>query len=328
MNNTLRWGIIGTGSIARKCAEAFPEVDGAELAGVASRARHTADRFGEEFGIPRRYASYQALADDREIDIVYIATPHPFHCENTLMCLEAGKHVLCEKPFAINAAEAEQMINCARRHNRFLMEAMWTRFIPAVVEIRAEIERGTIGEARMFFGNFGFRTAFDPASRLFDPALGGGALLDIGVYPISFASMLFGEPAGVTGLAQPGKTGIDEQAGIVIKYAKGEVALLSCAVSTDLPDDARICGTEGNIYIPERCWRPTRYSIKQEGKEESREIPIKGNGYNYQIDEVQRRVRAGEIESAILPLEETLTIMRTMDELRRQWGVAYPGEGR
>ena len=188
---------------------------------VGSRTQAAADRFADEFGIPRRHASYADLAADPQVDAIYVATPHAFHRENTLLCLQNGKHVICEKPFAINAAEARTMIDTARANKLFLMEAMWTRFLPIMGEVRRLIADGAIGPMRMVQADFGFRAAFNPVHRLFDPALGGGALLDVGVYPLSLASMLLGRPDRITAVAELGATGIDEQTGIVLGYPRG-----------------------------------------------------------------------------------------------------------
>src|SRR5215216_7626821 len=196
-----RWGILGTGNIASQFARGLVALDDAELVAVGSRTAESAEAFGERFSAPRRHASYAALASDPDVDAIYIATPHPLHHDNTIMGLEAGKAVLCEKPFAINAGQAQAMIATARERGVFLMEAMWTRFLPHMVRLRELLAAGAIGEVRMLQADFGFRTSFNPQSRLFDPALGGGALLDVGVYTISFAQMILGEPDRVTGLA-------------------------------------------------------------------------------------------------------------------------------
>ncbi|MDQ1255520.1 MAG: hypothetical protein QG656_112, partial [Candidatus Hydrogenedentes bacterium] len=192
MTDTIRWGILGTGTVARAFAQDLRFAKGAELAAVGSRRQETADRFGDSFGIPFRHASYEALANDPSVDVVYIATPNSLHKEHTLLCLDAGKAVLCEKPFALNAAEARAMVTAARERGLFLMEAMWTRFIPLTVHLRELLAENALGEIRMLTADFGFRGDFEPEGILWNRAYGGGSLLDVGVYPVSFASMLFG----------------------------------------------------------------------------------------------------------------------------------------
>jgi len=191
MNDKIRWGIIATGAIARDFAEGLAILPDADLVAVGSRAQETADRFGEEYGVPRRYGSYEAVARDPEVDVAYIATPHTLHRDNTLLCLSAGKAVLCEKPFAINAAQAEEMVSLARRKKLFLMEAMWNRFHPVVLKMGSLLAEGAIGKPRLMVADFGLGTTFDPKGRLFDIELGGGALLDLGVYPVALASLVF-----------------------------------------------------------------------------------------------------------------------------------------
>lgn len=327
MADKIRWGIIGTGAIARKFAEALTFVPEAELLAVGSRAQASADEFAALFGVPRAYATYEALANDPDVDVVYIATPHPLHKENSLLCLHAGKAVLCEKPFTINAREAEEVIRLARAKRLFLMEAMWTRFLPVMAEVRRLLAEGAIGQVRMITAAFGFRAPFNPQSRLFNPKLGGGALLDVGVYPIALASMIFGSPSRVASMAHIGETGVDEQSAVILGYDGGQLAVLSAALRLSLPSEAVILGTEGTIRIHSPWWRATALTLSVIGKEdEVIPAPFTGNGYNYEAAEVVRCLRAGRLESETLPLDETLSIMRTMDQARAPWGLKYPTE--
>jgi predicted dehydrogenase len=322
-----RWGIISTGYIADQFARGLQAVPDAELLAVGSRSQATADEFGARFNIPRRYASYEQVANDPDLDAVYIGTPHPFHKDNTLMCLRAGKAVLCEKPFAINTGEAEAMVRLAREKKLFLMEAMWTRFFPLMIKVRQMLADGVIGEVRMVQSDFGFRTDFNAEHRLFALELGGGALLDVGIYPLSFASMVLGAPTRALGLAALGATGSDEQSAFILGYPGGQLAVLSCAVRTDTPQEATIFGTKGRIRIHSQFWRPRIMTLSLNGKADKvMEVPHEGNGYNYQAMEVANCVRAGKLESAVMPLDETLSLMRTMDEIRGQWGLKYPVE--
>ncbi len=327
MTDKIRWGILGTGRICGEFAAGLQVVPDAELAAVGSRAAASANQFGDKFGIPRRHASYEALVNDPEIDVVYIGTPHSLHQANSLLCLQAGKAVLCEKPFAINAAQAAQMIELARAKKLFLMEAMWTRFIPLVVRIRQMLAEGIIGELQMLTADLGFRANYDPLNRLFNPELGGGALLDIGVYPISWASMLFGRPDRITGLAHLGETGVDEQMSVSLGYKGGQLANLYASFKTDSPTEAIIMGSRGRIRVHALMFRPTRLTLSITGQEDKViELPLEGNGYNYQAVEVMNCLRAGQIESQTMPLDETLAIMQTMDQIRAMWGLKYPQE--
>ncbi len=327
MTHPIRWGILGTGSIARLFATGLAALPDAQLIAVGSRTESNATAFAETFHIPNIHASYEALASDAQVDAIYIATPHPFHKDNALLCLDHGKPVLCEKPFTINAAEAQAVIEKAREKRLFLMEAMWTRCLPVIIRARELIAEGAIGEVRMLTADFGFRTGFNPHSRLFDPELGGGGLLDVGIYPLSLASLFFGKPEHVVSAAHLGATGVDEQAAIILRYADGQLAQLSCATRTQMVWDAIIYGTDGHIRIPE-WWHARNFIISRSGQpSEIIELPFEGNGYNYEAAEVARCLRTGLLESPIMPLDETLTIMQTMDTIRAQWGLKYPMEG-
>lgn len=328
MNEKIRWGILGTGNIARSFAQGLSYLPDDHLIAVGSRSAESANHFADIFRIPTRHASYEALAADPEVDVIYIATPHPLHCENTLLCLDAGKAVLCEKPFAINARQASKMIARAREKGLFLMEAMWTRYFPIMTKLRDLIRSGAIGEVRMLQADFGFYAPFDPSGRLFDPALGGGALLDVGIYPLSLASMIFGRPSQITGLAHLGKSGVDEQNALILAYEQGQMALLSSAVSTTTPQEAVIMGTRGRIKITAPWWQPASMIVWSEDRiaGEEIELPFGGNGYQFEAAEVIRCLREGLLESPLMPLDETLSIMETMDTIRAQWGLKYPVE--
>lgn len=327
MGQTIRWGILGTGGIARKFAEGLAFLPDAELLAVGSRSDASADDFGAAFEVPRRYASYEALVADPDVDVVYVATPHSFHRDHTLLALRHGKAVLCEKPFALNAREAAEMIAVAREMGLFLMEAMWTRFIPLMDVVRRLLAEGAIGDVRMFSADFGFRVDVDPGHRLVNPALGGGALLDIGVYPVSFASMLWGEPQRVTGYAHLTPTGVDERSAFVLDYGS-RLAVCHAAIDVETPTEAVLMGTEGSIRLHRRFHNASRLTLSRPGRpDEEIERPIESTGLQYQAAEVMRCLREGRKESDRMPLDETLSIMRTLDALRAQWGLVYPGEG-
>ncbi len=322
-----RWGILGTGRIAGDFATGLAAEEDATVVAVGSRTQDTADRFADRFGIPNRHPTYDALAADPEVDIIYIATPHPLHRENTIACLQAGKAVLCEKPFAINAAEAQEMIDCARANGVFLMEAMWTRFLPHIREMARRIQEGQIGDIRLIQADFCYRAPMNPALRAFDPKLGGGALLDIGVYPISLVHHLLGEPARIASLAHLGETGVDELAGMLFQYEDGALAVMATAVRANSPDSLLISGTQGEIRAESRWWAPSGFTITRDGREPETVHPeIVGNGWNYQAVECGRSLRAGRTEHELMPLDESLAIMRLMDGLRAEWGLRYPME--
>ena len=325
----IRWGILGAGRIAHQFAQGLSVLPDAELVAVGSRTQQKADQFGAQYNLPRRHASYESLAQDPDVDAIYVATPHPMHKENSLLCLQGGKAVLCEKPFTINAAEAEELISYARSHKLFLMEGMWTRFLPLMGRVRDMLAHGVIGEVRMVAADLGFRANFDPQSRLFAPELGGGALLDVGVYTVSFASMILGagSPTQVASMVHLGETGIDEQSAYLLGYDQGRMAILYTAVRTNTPHEGLIMGTTGRIRVHAPLFHPAGLTLMVDGKaDQVMDIPFEGNGFNYEAAEVMRCLRAGKTESDILPLDETLAVMRTMDRLRAPWGLKYPSE--
>jgi predicted dehydrogenase len=327
MTKTIRWGILGTGAIAHKFATGLNDLENIELLAVGSRSQASADTFADEFKVERRHSSYEALATDPDIDAIYISTPHPFHKENTLLCLAHGKAVLCEKPFAINTKEALEMISFAREKKVFLMEAMWSRFLPHMVKVRELIDKDTIGEVRMLEADFGFRTDVNPESRLFAPEMGGGALLDVGIYPVSLAFMLFGAPVEVKSFARLGSTGVDEEAAMIFSHREGQLSLLSTAIRLNTPFEATITGTKGYIRIHSPWWGPSDFTLHVGGKKPKKvKVDTLINGYNYEALEVSQCLREGRLESDTMPLDETLAIMKTMDTIRSQWGLKYPME--
>lgn len=328
MEGKIRWGILGTGHIAKTFAKALQFLPGADLVAVGSRAAETAKNFAEVFNVRHQHAGYEQLAKDPEVDVVYIATPHSLHRKNTILCLKAGKAVLCEKPFAINAGRALQMIDVARAEKLFLMEAMRTRFLPTIVKVREWLEQGLIGPVRMLQADFGFSEDWDPQSRLLNPQVGGGALLDVGVYTVSLASMVFGRPpARITGMAHLGRTGVDEQSAIILGYDNGQLAVLTCAVQTETAKEAVVYGTKGSIRMGPMFFCATEATLSVNGKDEQIiKMPLEGNKYNYEAEEVMRCLRTGKLESDIMPLDESHSIVKTMDEIRAQWGLKYPME--
>ena len=322
----IHWGILGPGSIAQRFAKGLQSVPDAKLYAVGSRSRQKADEFADNYDAPKRYGSYEELAEDADVQAIYIATPHPQHKDAALLCLNHGKAVLCEKPFTVNVKEAAKVVDLARAKDLFLMEGMWARFFPGMVRVRDLLASGAIGEAKMLQADFGFRTGVDPEGRLFNPALAGGGLMDVGVYPISLASMIFGTPTDVSGFAQMGETGVDEMAAVSLKYAQGQLASIVTGIRISTPSEATIFGTEGSLKLHAPFWNPVKLTLNAGGKTEEISVPFEGEGFNYEAQEVQSCLRAGKTESAIMPLDETLAIMRTLDTLRSQWGLKYPME--
>lgn len=317
----IRWGIISTGNIASNMADAINQIEDAALLAVGSRNIETADQFADQFTIPRRYASYEELVKDPELDVIYVATPHPFHHENTLLALNNGKAVICEKPLAMNSQQADEMMKIARDKKLFLMEAMWTRFLPSVIKARELIADGAIGTPMQLQADFGFRTEFDASHRLFAPELGGGALLDVGIYPVSFASMLFGKPDSIRGLARLGETGVDEESVMVATYEDGKTAVLSAAIRLDTPCEAIINGTEGRIILHRYFWGGGPITLKKYASNETTrfDIPMHDNGFIYEAEHVNQCLRDGLTESPIMPLSESVDISATMDAVIAQW---------
>jgi predicted dehydrogenase len=328
MEKKIRWGIMGPGHIANKFVQSVKCIKDAEITAVGSRSIERAAEFAAQYGISSYYGSYHDFVADPEVDIVYIATQHPGHFECALMCLKAGKAVLCEKPFTLNAPETEILIRTARESGIFLMEAMWMRYLPAIVKVRELLAENAIGEIRMIKADFGNRTPWNPEGRLLNPASGGGALLDVGIYPVSFASMIFGaSPVKITSAAYLGATGVDEQFSAILGYEEGRIAVLSGAVRTALPNEARVIGTEGYIRIP-HFWYAGGFELSRNGKTEQFELPFVSTGYIHEAEEAMRCLRAGLKESNIMPLDESLKIMQILDALRKQWGLKYPPENK
>lgn len=323
----VRWGILGTGRIASVFATGLRELPDAELVAVGSRTAARAAEFADGFAIPRRHASDVDLANDPDIDIVYVASPHPFHHAHARRCLAAGKAVLCEKPLTINADQARDLVAIARERNLFLMEAMWTRFLPAVRRLRELIAAGAIGEVRLLTADFGFRKEYDPGHRLYDPALGGGALLDVGVYLVSLASMLFGAPSRIASIPTMSASGVDAVSALLLGYPNGGVAQLTAAISLATPQEATIVGTAGSITLHPLWWKVSRLTVRgASGDAETLDLPFAGNGYHEEAAEAMRCLRAGATESPIMPLDESVSIIATLDQVRADWGLRYPME--
>jgi len=322
-----RWGVIGTGAISQAFARDLRLLPDAEIVAVGSRSQDSADAFGDEYGVAHRHATYEALVADPDVDAVYVATPHNGHRDAALLAVEAGKHVLVEKPFAVSARETEEILAAAHSRGLFVMEAMWARFLPHMASVRVELAAGTLGDVRTVSADHGQWFAQDPAHRLFAPELAGGALLDLGIYPVSFVSMVLGTPDRITARSSKAFTGVDAQTSAVLEYADGAQGLVSTTLEARTPCTAWIAGTEARLEIDGTFYAPSAYTIiTRDGQRDRREFPFEGHGLRMQAAEVARCVRAGLTESPVLPRAEILSIMQTMDEIRSQIGLVYPFE--
>jgi predicted dehydrogenase len=315
----VRWGILGTGGIASAFVTDLQLADSGVAVAVGSRSQESADRFADAFSIASRHASYELLAADPDVDVIYVATPHPMHHGNAILALRAGKHVVVEKPFTMNAAEAREIVRVARECGLFAMEAMWTRFLPHVAVIRDWLAQGVLGDIVTVIADHGQWFAEDPASRLFAPELGGGALLDLGVYPVSFASMVLGTPSRIVSMSDPAFTGVDAQTSMVFGYDSGAQSVLTCTLRAKSPARAAIVGTDARIEIEGSFYAPAAVTLIPRNGDPVRAEPAHdGRGLRHQADEVARRLAAGQVESPLMPLDETISIMETMDTVLAQ----------
>ncbi|WP_030168431.1 Gfo/Idh/MocA family protein [Spirillospora albida] len=316
VDSPVRWGILGTGGIAAVFTEDVLRLPDHEVAAVGSRSAGTAEDFAARYGIGRAHGSYGDLAADEGVDVVYVATPHPMHYEPARLCLEAGRAVLVEKPFTTRAADAESLAALARERGVFAMEAMWTRFNPLVRRIRDLVADGAIGDVTAVYADFSIAAEFDEGHRLWSADLGGGALLDLGCYVLSFTWPLLGAPASVQATASPAPTGVDANTGILLGYDSGAVALLHCGLRGDSPHAATVVGTRGRIDVAPPFYRPASMTVVRAGRDpETVTAGVDGHGYTYQAQEVARCLRAGRTESPLMPLDETVEILRTVEEV-------------
>jgi predicted dehydrogenase len=325
VTSTVRWGVIATGGIASAFVTDLRLLEGTEVVAVGSRSQDSADRFAAEHSIGRAYPTYASLVSDDEVDVVYVATPHPGHHAAALLAIEAGKAVLVEKPFTMDAAEARSLVAAARARGVFLMEAMWARFVPWAVRLRELLADGTLGEIRQVIADHGQWFPQDASHRLFAPDLGGGALLDLGVYPVSFASMVLGSPAAVTAVSDPAFTGVDATTSILLQYAGGAHAVLTATLTAPGPTTAAVVGTDARVQVDGPFYTPAGFTLtRRDGTSERFDHPVAGRGLRFEAAEVIACLREGRLESDVMPLDETVAIMATLDEVRRQVGLRYP----
>ncbi|MGC9670108.1 Gfo/Idh/MocA family protein [Planosporangium sp. 12N6] len=325
MSDPIRWGVLATGAIARAFVSDLSLVPDARVTAVGSRSQEAADLFAEAYGIPRAYGSWQALADDPEIDVVYVATPHSAHHAAALTCLRAGKAVLCEKPLTLNLAQAEELVETARSNQVFLMEAMWMRCFPAIHTVAGLIADGAIGDVTSVHADFGMAAPVATTHRLRAPELGGGALLDLGVYPVTFAHLVLGAPDRIEAWARLTPEGVDENTGMIFGYESGALAALTCSLVGQTPRTATVTGTHGRIELPRDFYRPAGFTlVRGDAPPEYVASPFDGLGYHFEAAEVQRCLREGLTESPVIPLSGTLAVMSTLDAVRDRIGVDHP----
>ena len=314
MEKTYNWAIIGAGHIAHKFAEGLKIASNAQCYAIAARSLERAEAFREQHGFEKAYDSYEEMVKDPNVDAVYISTTNNFHFEHTILCLEAGKPVLCEKPFASNLEQVEKMIAKAREKNVFLMEALWSRFIPSMIQFKNEAEKGSIGKPKLLQCDFGYISPFNPQSRLYDPALGGGSIPDIGIYPMFVALYLFGYPVEINVSSVPSPTGTDWTTAIIFKHAGLEISMLVSSFAMALGNEARLYGDNGYLKLHRMFHMPTRLSINQNVGHET-EIPVDlvGNGYYYEAVEVMNCLDKGLIESLNMSWQFSLDLIRLID---------------
>jgi predicted dehydrogenase len=320
-NRPVRWGVIGPGGIAATFADDLQQTETGVADAVGSRRRESADRFADEHAIPNRHGSYAELVADPDVDAVDVATPHPFHHAAARLALEAGKPTLVEKAFTMDAAQARDLVELARARGVFLMEAMWTRFLPHVVEIRRLLDEGALGDLVAVHADHGQWFAPDPGDRLFAPELGGGALLDLGVYVVSFASMVLGPPDRVVALLDPAFTGVDGQSSVLLGHPGGAQAVLTCTSAAKTATRAVIVGTRARIESDDRFYGPGGFTlIPRDGEGDAVRFDprARARGLLYEAEEVARCLREGLAESPTMPLDETISIMETMDAVLAQ----------
>ncbi len=323
MRTVYRWGILAPGKIAKKFATGLAASPRAQLYAVASRDLQRSNEFAGSYDIEIAYDSYQHLAADPKVDVIYIANPHTFHMDSTLLCLKHGKAVLCEKPLALNSQQVKRMTNASKEYNSFLMEALWSRFLPHIIKARQLIQQGVIGKLRSLEADFGFQAGYDPQSRLFNPALGGGALLDIGIYPLFLAGFIMGQPLDVLSTVHLAPTGVDQEGEVLLKYEEGRHARLHFTLTRNTPVEAKIEGDKGIIMLHNRWYQPGNLTLVQDNQSKLIEIDLEGNGYHYQAEEVMRCLDQQKIESPEWSHSHSWKLMQLMDEIRRQGKVVY-----
>lgn len=329
MKKKINWGIIGCGWIANKFAESAAVLDGVEVVAAASRTPGKAEDFAEKHSIKHHYSNYNDLLKNNEVEAVYVATTHNFHYEIVKQVLEANTPVLCEKPFTVNAREMKSLISLAERKQLFMMEAMWTRFLPAIVQLRRWLAEDMIGTIKQVRAEFGFLFSFDPNHRLYNHDLAGGAVLDAGIYPLSFANMVMKQkPVEIKSLGEIGSTGVDEQSSYLLKYESGCLALLNSTINAPIVSRAEVIGTKGRIMIPKDFFNAQEVWLELNDQDPiQKKFPFPNNsGFKFEIEAASESIRNGLLENEIMPLTDTLQLMETIDEIKNQLGLIYEND--
>jgi predicted dehydrogenase len=321
----IRWGIVATGNISTSFTKDLAVLDDAVVTAVASRSKENANRFGDQFGIEHRYDDYRRLIDEKQVDVLYIGTPHPQHYRAARAALRAGIAVLCEKPVTLTARQARDLVAVANENNSLFAEAMWMRTNPVVQAMFADLATGVIGEPMEALADFGFHKPELPA-RLLDPELGGGALMDGGIYPMTFVYCALGRPDEIKAVGSLNDDGVDLNVAMAWRYDSGAVAALTCGLRSQNPWTASVSGPEGSLLLPSRFHHPDYYVRRTNAGDERIDVPVHGSGYHYEAAEVMRSLRDGLVECPALPHKDTIEILELLDETRRQIGVSYPGD--
>jgi len=325
-DKSFNWGIIGPGKIAHGFAKDLALVKNAKLHAVASRSIDRARSFAEAYGAQHSFGDYQSIVECPDLDAIYIATPHTSHAEYAIFCLNHKIPVLCEKPLAMNRQQVQSMIEAAKSNNTFLMEALWTRFLPTTLQVIEMVNNGAIGKVEGVKADFGFRTTYNPDGRLFNPELGGGSLLDVGIYPIFLSYLLLGKPETIQAMVRKAPTGVDEDCAMLFQYTGGAIAQLHSSLISNTKTEGFIYGQKGTIHMHARWHESSSFSllIKGERPEDAR-FDFSGKGYTYEIEEVIRSVQDGKTESALWTLQNSLELMEILDAVRGKIGVIYAG---
>ncbi|MEX0982509.1 MAG: Gfo/Idh/MocA family oxidoreductase [Bacteroidales bacterium] len=323
----INWGIIGCGAIAQKFAQALNGSNHCTPYAAAARDGKRAADFARKWGFTKSYGSYREMVQDKEVDIVYIATPHSYHYAHVKLCLEAGRHVLCEKPFTVNAEQLKVLIDLAANRNLFLMEALWSRFLPGMTKAKELVEQGVIGEVVLAEADFGLNFPYDPEHRLYNPLLAGGALLDLGIYPLFLSLHLFGKPEILKAHSLLDNNGIDLTTSMITQSKSGAICNLISTVRANTPIRAKIIGTKGTIEFDNWWFTPVDFTLCIDGKEDQiMKYSPDINGFEYEIEEAVRCLQEGKTESPIMSHDFSLLVMETMDDIRKMTGITYPQE--
>jgi predicted dehydrogenase len=324
-NEKIKWGFIGTGWIAQKLAVALRAVKDSELYAVGSRNLDSAKSFAEKFNVPVAYGNYEEVALDKNVDVVYIATPHNLHYENTIMCLDRGKNVLCEKPFAVNGREVRSMIAKAKEKNLFLMEALWSRFLPNIIKTKEIVDSGEIGKVKFLLANFAIKSNQTLEQRQFNKDLIGGSLLDIGIYNVFLSLLILGKPKEIKAAAGIGVTDVDESISILFKYPNETLAVMNSSFLIDTPIVAEIHGEKGKILLPHLWFCPGNIKVVlNDGTENFIPFEFKSNGYNFEAEEVSKCLRSNKKESELMSWDKSIELIDMLDTIRKQCGIIYP----